>query len=45
MGMLLALASASASIQPGKAKEQAYKRAADRETLAAKDKEIQRKKR
>ena len=45
MGMLLALASAGASIQAGRAKEQAYQRDADRETFAAKDKEIQRKKR
>ena len=45
MGMLLALASAGASIQAGRAKEQAYERDADRETFAAKDKEIQRKKR
>lgn len=45
MGMLMAIASASASIQAGRAKEEAYKRDADRETFAAKDKEIQRKKR
>jgi hypothetical protein len=45
MGMLMAIASASASIQAGRAKEQAYQRDADRETFAAKDKEIQRKKR
>lgn len=41
----MAIASASASIQAGRAKEQAYQRDADRETFAAKDKEIQRKKR
>jgi len=45
MGMLLAIASAGASIRAGQAKEEAYKRDADRETFAAKDKEIQRKKR
>ena len=45
MGMLMAIASASASIQAGKAKEAAYKRDAERESFAAKDKEIQRKKR
>ena len=45
MGMLLAIASAGASIQAGRAKQQAYERDADRETFAAKDKEIQRKKR
>ena len=45
MGMLLAIASAGASIQAGRAKQQAFERDADRETFAAKDKEIQRKKR
>ena len=45
MGMLMAIASASASIQAGKAKQQAYERDAEREEFAAKDKEIQRKKR
>jgi len=45
MGMLMAIASASASIQAGRAKEAAYKRDAERESFAAKDKEIQRKKR
>jgi len=45
MGMLLAIASAGASIQAGRAKQQAYERDADIETFAAKDKEIQRKKR
>ena len=41
----MAMASAVQSINAGKAQEAAYKRDADRETFAAKDKEIQRKKR
>ena len=45
MGMLMAIASAAQSINAGRAKEAAYKRDAERETFAAKDKEIQRKKR
>jgi len=45
MGMLMAIMSASQSIQAGHAKEDAYKRDAEREKFAAKDKEIQRKKR
>ena len=45
MGMLMAVMSAVQSVNAGKAQEAAYKRDADRETFAAKDKEIQRKKR
>ena len=45
MGMLMAIMSASQSIQAGRAQEAAYKRDAERESFAAKDKEIQRKKR
>ena len=41
----MAVMSAVQSVNAGKAKEAAYKRDADRETFAAKDKEIQRKKR
>ena len=45
MGMLLAVMSAVQSVNAGKDKEAAYKRDADRESFAAKDKEIARKKR
>ena len=49
MGLFLALASSAASAkasrQAGEAKEQSYKRDAEREEFAAKDREIQRKKR
>jgi len=49
MGLFLALASSAASAkasrQAGEAKEQAYKRDAEREEFAAKDREIQRKQR
>ena len=45
MGMLMAVMSAVQSVNAGKAQEAAYKRDAERESFAAKDKEIQRKKR
>ena len=45
MGMLLAVMSAVQSVNAGKDKQAAYERDADRESFAAKDKEIARKKR
>tara|TARA_R110002096_G_scaffold12646_1_gene45246 strand:+ start:2457 stop:2843 length:387 start_codon:yes stop_codon:yes gene_type:complete len=45
MGMLLSVLSAVQSVNAGRAKEDAFKRDAERESFAAKDKEIQRKKR
>jgi len=45
MGMLMAVMSAAQSVNAGRAKEAAFKRDAERESFAAKDKEIARKKR